>query len=226
MSASGARSELIALGFEELARGEAWARLERRVVSRTFDRGAVLWTTGSPSVGLYVVLGGRVRIVRGSRGRQHLVHVAVRGDTMGEIPVLDGMGYPATAIVAERSECLILAPDDVLDLVESDGRAARFLLDRLARRVRLLVERLESQTLGDVRSRVAGSLVGLSVEQESATVALPSPQAAWAEDLGTVRETLSREVARLARDGLIERAGRGRVRIVDEVGLERAALRR
>lgn len=218
-------SELRRLGLEELAAPDVWSHLEGRLTVRSWARGAVLWTAGTSGGGMHIVRKGRIRVVRARRGRQHLVHVSHPGDTMGEIPIVDGAGYPATAIAAEASESWVVAPDDVLDLVRAADGFARFLLGRLARRVRTLVQRLEDQTLGDVRSRMASSLVGLSAEGGSTTVDLPSPQADWAEDLGTVRETLGREIARLVDDGVLERVGRGRVRIVDEVGLERIALR-
>lgn len=210
--------------MDELAAPGVWARLEGRMVARSYERGVVLWTAGTRGGGMHIVRNGRIRVVRGGHGRQHLVHVSRPGDTMGEIPILDGTGYPATAIAAEPTTCWVVAPDDVLALLEADKAFARFLLRRLARRIRTLVERLEDQTLGDVRSRVASSLVGLSAVRRSITVDLPSPQADWAEDLGTVRETIAREITRLVEDGLIERVGRGRIRVVDEEGLERAAL--
>lgn len=219
-------SALRKLGLDELAGPDVWPRLEGRMVVRSYPRGAVLWTAGAQSIGLHIVRKGRIRVVRARHGRQHLVHVSRPGDTMGEIPILDGSGYPATAIAAEASECWVVTPDDVLDLLAGGDGFARLLLQRLARRVRTLVARLEDQTLGDVRARVASSIVGLSADLRSTTVDLPSPQADWAEDLGTVRETLAREIARLVENGVIERAGRGRVRIVDEIGLERIALGR
>lgn len=217
-------SELRRLGLDELATPGVWARLEGRMAVRSYERGVVLWTAGTRAGGMHIVRSGRIRVVRGRHGRQHLVHVSRPGDTMGEIPILDGTGYPATAIAAEPTTCWVVAPNDVLALLGADYAFARFLLRRLAGRIRTLVDRLEDQTLGDVRSRVASSLVGLSAVRQSTTVDLPSPQADWAEDLGTVRETIAREITRLVDDGLIERAGRGRIRVVDEEALERAAL--
>ena len=214
------------LGLGALVESRGWSTLGRASHVATLSAGSVLWRAGAPATHLFVVLSGRVRIVRSHRGRQHLVHVARPGDSIGEVPVLDGAGYPATAIAAEPTECLAMPADLVLELLERDGALARIFLQRLANRVRVLVDRLAGQTLGDVRSRLAGSLVGLAVAQESDTIRLPRPQAEWAEDLGTVRETLAREIGRLVERGVVAREGRGRIRVVDAGTLEAIALGR
>ena len=226
MIGSDERAALITLGLEPLVSATAWPLVARSSLRRRFESGAMLWRAGHEGQAFCVVLSGRIRIVRARQGRQYLVHVAERGDTIGEVPVLDGAGYPATAIAASRAECVSVPRQVVRDLIERDGRVGRLFVDRLGRRVRVLVDRLTAQTLGDVQSRLAAALVGLSVEQGSATIRLPRPQAQWAEDLGTVRETLAREVARLVKRGAVGRVGRGEVRILDEVLLEQIALQR
>ena len=105
-----------------------------------------------------------------------------------------------------------------------DPRLADLFLTRMAKRVRTLIRHLHDRTMSGVRGRIAASLIGLGVEQSTVEVSLPSPQAVWAEDLGTVREVLGRELARLVEMGLIGRLGRGRVELLDEVGLERLAI--
>ena len=143
---------------------------------------------------------------------------------MGEVPLFGGGGYPATAIVSRDAECLVLPAEDVLHIVARNAAFANLLLHRVCRRVEGLATRLEAQTLGDVRTRLAASLVGLAAESPKGTIEVPRPQAEWAEDLGTVREVLARELKGLQTRGLIAREDRYHLRILDEDQLEAMAL--
>lgn len=217
-------STLHALGLSAFPTSLLWSRLQGRGMIREYRERAVLWTAGSDSKGLHVVLRGRIRIVRSHRARQHLVHVVSAGSTMGEVPIFGGGSYPATAIAASESTCWVLPATEILHAAGRDERLARLFLSGLARRVRALVGHLEERTLMSVRSRVAASLIGLVAEQEGREVDLPSPQAEWAEDLGTVPQALGRELAQMSRDALLRRIGRGRVELLDVATLERLAV--
>lgn len=192
-------------------------------VVRRYKRGQVLWREGGVPRGIHLVLEGRVRVVASRGGRQHLVHTSGPGSVMGEVPLLAGGAYPATAITAVPTVCLVWAPDAVEHLLAAHPGFARALLLGLAGRVRILIERLRRHTLGDVRSRVAASLLGQASTSAGLVAEVGTTQAEWAEDLGTVREVLARELSRLKRLGLISPRGRGSYAILDPEGLERLA---
>ena len=201
-------------------------RLERAASIRRFVRGELLWRAGTPSRGLYIVLEGSIRVLSARRGRQHLVHVAGPGATMGEAALFGSGAYPATAIASEDGSCLVLLPDALVAEVGTNAALAAALLRRVSLRVEHLVERLEARTLSPVRERIAAALVG-SVTEGGADVAdVGASQAEWAEDLGTVREVLARELRRFKDEGVIEDAGRRRYRVLDVDRLEAIALGR
>lgn len=212
------------LGFAPLLTGDDLDLIRHVATVRRFPRGKVLWRAGSPSRGLYLVLKGEVRVVRAKNGRQYLIHVSGPGASMGEVPLFGAQGYPATAIVSLDAEVLVLPSDDIRALVERNGELASWFLHRLAQRVNGLVMRLEEQTLGGVRMRLAASLIGIAAENLEAVLTLPSPRTQWAEDLGTVREVLAREIRVLEMEGLVERLGTRRLKLLDERRLEAVAL--
>ena len=229
---------LEALGLTDALTTEQHRELARYAALRDYRRAQVLWTAGSESQGLHVVTQGRVRVLRSRNGRQHLIHVSEVGATMGEVPLFDGRPYPATAIAATDAQCLVLPPASVRTVAHSNGVFAALFMERLSARVRTLVDRLERQTLGDVRSRLAASLVGASTigastigastigastESGGADFGVDMTQDEWAEDLGTVREVLARELRLLKDEGLIEQTGRRRFRLLREEELEEIA---
>ncbi|MEE2847272.1 MAG: Crp/Fnr family transcriptional regulator [Gemmatimonadota bacterium] len=219
---------LEALGLEGALTTEQHSELARHSALRDYRRAQVLWTAGSESKGLYVVTRGCIRVLRSRKGRQHLIHVSEVGATMGEVPLFDGRPYPATAIAATDAQCLVLSAASVRGLASDNGVFAALFMERLSTRVRTLVDRLERQTLGDVRSRLAASLVGASAvgtlaESGGADFDIGMTQEEWAEDLGTVREVLARELRAMKDDGLIEQLDRRRFRLLREDALEEIA---
>lgn len=192
--------------------------LEARAVVRRYPAGAVLFTQGTPARGLFVIAEGRVRVMRGSRGRAHVVHVEGPGGTLGEVPLFDGGNYPATAIAQEDTRCIVYTPAAISAAMAADPSVAWAIARALARRVRDLVERLDRLTGQAVMARLASHLLGLPVS--AGNVALGQTQQELAEELGTVREVVARSLRTLRRRGVVMAAGRERLHIVNRKALE------
>lgn len=193
-------------------------------VGRRFPAGATLFHAGTPARGLILILEGSVRVMGMRDGRQHLVHEGGPGDTLGEVPLLAGGGYPATAIARSDCHCAIFSAESLRGVMKQDPGFAWLLLSRLAGRVRELVARLERNTAWSVEGRLAEFLLARHAEQGGGTFGLGSSQAALAEELGTVREVVVRTLAGFRKAGLITTAGRGRYRVRDLDGLRGKAV--
>ena len=77
------------------------------------------------------------------------------------------------------------------------------LLERLARRVRELVERLDRTALRSVSARLAEFLSARADARGRGVIALGMTQQQLAEELGTVREVIVRELHALRTAGLV-----------------------
>jgi CRP/FNR family transcriptional regulator len=86
-------------------------------------------------------------------------------------------------------------------------------------RLRHLVGLVESMTFGSVTQRLARLLLDASKTADSRTFDLPMTHQELASRLGTVREVVSRNLARFRADGLIRIQGR-QVEIADPAGLQ------
>jgi CRP/FNR family transcriptional regulator len=193
---------------------------------RRIKAGALLWSAGDVPLGLYVVIEGLVRVVRIVAGRQHVVHSEGPGGTLGDVPLFDGSTYPATAIAASAVTCAVFSREALQRAIAADPRLAFVLLARLAGRVRHVIERLDGAQARTVGQRLSRHLVGRFRLAGSAPFDLGGTQTALAEELGTVREVLVRELRALRDAGAIAPVGRGRWRVVDEGRLRhRAGLR-
>lgn len=198
--------------------------LAARAVVRKFHVRQHLWRAGDESRGLYLILEGRVRIVSDAGARPHVVHVEGKGATLGEVPLFAGGGYPASALAAVPTVCLLLDRRSLRSVMAAHPDLAWALLERLAGRVRLLVDRLSVRTGDPMQARLAAYLLSRPVTP-AGTITLGDTQQAIAEELGTVREIVVRQLARLVTGGWLERRGRGQYVVKDPAALALLAER-
>ena len=191
---------------------DAQKELAARTVERTYAAGASIFSAGEEARGMYVVTSGRVRVVRDGSGRRHVLHEEGPGGTLGEVPLFEAGGYPATAIAAEETSCLFISRDAIGAAMRADPEVAWRFLGRLAARVRTLVERIDGLTARSVPQRLAALLLARQPVADGA-VTLGGTQQEIAEELGTVREVVVRAMRTLCGSGAIEPLGRGRYHI-------------
>jgi len=202
---------------------EALGALAEGAVQRSYEPGAVIWLEGAEPKGVFVVLEGEVKIVRSAEGRQHVIHRASAGATLGEVPLFADGSYPASAIAVRPTRCLVLPRERLQRAIDDHPEIARLFLRHLARRVRHLVDRIDERSSTGVRARVARRLLKKDGAKPGEWFALGRTQEELAEELGTVREVVARSLSELRESGAIESDGRGRYRVLEAGLLERGA---
>lgn len=188
--------------------------LARDATTRTFAPDSILWRAGARPGGLCIILSGEVRVVRATAGRQHVIHTEGPGGTLGDVPLFHGSNYPATAIASQRTRCLIVSKDTLLAAIRADPGLALALLERLAARVRHLVDRLDRIAARTVHARLALWLLERHA-RTNGEFTLGKTQLQLAEELGTVREVVVRALRHMRDAGIIQSNARGRYRILD-----------
>jgi thioredoxin reductase (NADPH) len=83
---------------------------------RPTRRGEVLYDQGEENYDFVVVLDGRVAVVGGYGGEQHLVGVHGPGRFLGELGLLSGQGAVLAAVVLEPGEVLVVPPERIREL--------------------------------------------------------------------------------------------------------------
>jgi CRP/FNR family transcriptional regulator len=192
--------------------------VERRVAA-----GELLYLAGSPASSLYLVLEGRVRLLRESHGRTILVHFEESGGTLGDVPLFEGTTYPATAMAAEPTRVLVVPRDVILSAIQAEPAFALAVLARLAARVRYLVDLLDRNTSHSILARLAEHLVARSTAARGSSFTLGASQQQVAEELATVRELVVRGLRTLRDRGAIVARGGGRYSVADLELLRRIA---
>jgi CRP/FNR family cyclic AMP-dependent transcriptional regulator len=120
-----------------------WARLAQHFCRRSYPAGAVIVRQGDTSMSFYVVLSGRVRVVRHSAGDDGLDIVEEGpGSFFGEMGVIDDLPRAATVMALEPTECGLLAKWDFQRELSADPGIALSLISVLNARIRTLEDRL------------------------------------------------------------------------------------
>jgi CRP/FNR family transcriptional regulator, dissimilatory nitrate respiration regulator len=175
----------------------------------------VLFREGSAPRGWFIVIEGNVRVVTGVGARQHVIHTEGPGGTLGEVPLFTDSTYPATAIASEPTRCALLDRRALEDAMHESPALGFLLARRLALRVAALVSRLNDRSARSVRSRLIAFLLDRHALAKKSVISMGMTQQYVAEELGTVREVLVRELQGLARAGLIASRGGGRYEILN-----------
>jgi CRP-like cAMP-binding protein len=195
-------------------------RLATSAADRSYEAGATLFRAGTRPIGIYVVVSGRVRVVRSRDGRQYVVHTEGPRGTLAEVPFFEEGMLPATAIAVDATRCLILNRERLRAMMGEDPAVAWLFLRRLSTRIRELVERLDRVSTQAIPARLAAFLLTRAGAVERQPFTLGMTQSELAEELGTVREVLVRGLARLRDAGVITCAGRGRYVVRDATALK------
>ena len=119
------------------------ARLAQHFCRRAYPAGAVIVRQGDTSMSFYVVLSGRVRVVRHSAGDDGVDIVEEGpGSFFGEMGVIDDLPRAATVMALEPTECGLLAKWDFQRELSVDPGIALSLISVLNARIRTLEDRL------------------------------------------------------------------------------------
>jgi len=201
--------------------------LLERASERSYAAGEYLWNAGDDASVLTLVVEGRVRIVRGSGGRVLGIHPGEAGSMLGEIPFFTKSTYPASAIASEPTKCLLISHAGLAHALRVDPSVALTLLESLSRRVAGLVEKVSELSSESVQSRLSRYILERIETRANAgsgfIFSLGMTQSALAEELGTVREVVVKELRGLRESGAIDSVGNGRYRLLDAEGLKRTA---
>ena len=202
--------------FEGLSE-EALAELAAAAEEKRLDAGASVFLQGDAAQGFYIVAEGRVRVYKSAPdGKEQTLHLFGPGHAIGEAAVFSGGVFPANAVALEASALAYLPRDRFIAFVRRHPESALELLGLMSRRLMRFAALIEDLSLKEVPGRLAAYLLQLAQQQGTAgEVALGVSKAQLAGLLGTTPESLSRALAKLTREGLIEQTGSRRIVLRD-----------
>jgi len=195
------------------------------VIGQVLKRAQIIFSEGDEGKGFYVVISGRVKIFKLSpEGKEQILHIFGPGEPFGEVPVFAGKCFPANAEAIEKSRLFYFPRDAFFNLINKSPSLAMNMLAVLSKRLHQFTALIEDLSLKEVPGRLAAYLIYLSEQQKSTDdLTLDISKSQLASLLGTIPETLSRILARMTREAIIESDGQRHIRILDLKLLEKLA---
>ena len=182
---------------------------------RTVAAGEVLFQEGDPARGFYVLLNGRVRVYKASPdGKEYTLHLIRPGQMFAEVAIFMERAFPAHSAALEDSLVALFPREAFLRLVRENPQISLKIIASLAHFVREFNRMVEELSLKEVPARLAAFLLDEARRGDGRQLALEGTKAALAARLGTVSETLSRNLTKMKNIGLIREEGKI-IRILD-----------
>jgi CRP/FNR family transcriptional regulator len=190
-------------------------------IIKHYKKGQTIIVDGAEAMGFFSIIAGRVRVFKLSmEGKEQILHVFGPGDTFAEAAVFAMHRYPAHADALEDCSTLIFPRRPFIDLVSRRPAIALNMLADLSKRLHRFTNLIEDLSLKETPGRLAAHLLYLSERQgDSDDLILDLPKTQLASLIGTIPETLSRVLARMTKEGLIESTGLREIRILDRESL-------
>jgi CRP/FNR family transcriptional regulator len=198
-------------------------QLMRQSAVRAYKRHEIVFMEGDPYAGLYLVLSGHVKVFKTNpEGKEQIIHLVGPREAFADVPLFTGGPYPATAQALEDTRLLFIPRQAFLDLLHGNAEICLRMLGAFAKRLRQLVNLVESLSLKEVTARLARYLADEAKKASHSTFDLPISKANLAAYLGTIPETLSRSLRDLEDNGIISVQGK-QIIIRDKVTLHQMA---
>jgi CRP-like cAMP-binding protein len=199
--------------FSELTDADI-ASLARLSSRRSYPKDTVVFFENEEGDFFFSIVTGRIKVtILGDDGREVILSILGPGDFFGEMALLDNEPRSATAIAVEDSELLSLHRHDFQSVLADNRSIMAALIKILAARIRRANHQISTLALLDVYGRVARVIVDMARDEgrrlKDGRIAFRrATHQEIANRIGTTRETVTRMLKDLERQGMIHIEGR------------------
>lgn len=172
-------------------------------------KGQTIYSQQQPSLAVYLVIEGRVKVSRlAGDGRQVVVDIYRPDNIFGEATLLDAPPRADQAVALEGTRLMSWTSAEIEAAIAKRPRLAMALLQILVQRSGDLARRVESLSVDNIARRLARSLLRfadrLGTQSQDGTVSMPPfTHELLAQYVGTSREIVTHYMSRFRRDGML-----------------------
>ena len=172
-----------------------------------------------PSDDLFLIISGNVRVIlRISTGREVILGEFSDGEFFGELSAVDGETRSANVTAMVNTKLLRMPRSVFLEILRDVPDVALDLMQSMSQLIRAQNTRLAEHTFLAAKYRLYAELLRLSRPRkgydDQRSITPPPIQQSLAERIGCRREVVSREIAKLERENVVERT-RGALILLD-----------
>ena len=186
--------------------------MSRMVQLRRYPKGSFIVGQNDVGTCMYLLSSGRVKVSLASpEGKELVLNYLEAPAHFGEMSLVDAQARSADVIAVTDVELFVLDGKDLSAAIQLQPRLALSLIETLSRRLRQTISRLEDMAFHDATHRVMRVVLNVATAGLE-TRGVPVIQGMTHYDIatlaGTSRETASRVISQLAREGYVVTKGR------------------
>lgn len=188
-------------------------RFEQIKVTKAYPKGAKLFVEGQPTLGVFVICKGRVKLSTCSQaGRVMILRIAGAGDILGLSSALNGIEHEATAEVLEQCHVNYLTTSDLLRFLKANPEACLNAAKQLGRHYQTAHDQICCLGLSDsAADKLAKLFLGWTGNGNGATgqvrIKNHFTHEEIAEMIGASRETVTRALRYFRESDLVTLKG-------------------
>ncbi len=191
---------------------ESIETLSGMVKYRRYPKGAFVIGQNETGTSMFLLVSGRVKVSLASPDGRELVLSHLEAPAhFGEMALVDGQPRSSDVIAVTDVELFALEAKDLTAAIQLQPKLALTIIATLSKRLRLTIHRLEEMAFHDATHRVMRVVLNVATAGLE-TRGVPVVQGMTHYDIatlaGTSRETASRVISQLARDGIVTTQGR------------------
>lgn len=177
--------------------------------TQQLKKGSFVWKEGETCRVLFFVVEGRVKIIEHSEiGKDVIVDIYSSGDAIGESSALMGGAYNTSAVCLSQCELLCVPRREMLDLLGTVPEMAFRSFRGMARRQRMLMQKIKELAAGGVEYRIAHLLLKLAdrigkQSSDGICISVVLSRQDIADLVGTTIETAIRVMSRWRKMGIV-----------------------
>jgi CRP-like cAMP-binding protein len=142
---------------------EAITDFQRAGVTAVYKPRQVVFSEGTPAMGLYIVCQGAVKLYHSDRfGREHILEVAGPGTLLGELSLDDSQTISVSAETLVESQLCFLARDRLVTFLQKHPTMGVRVVAALSNELAAARRKVRDLALKGAESRLAGLLVQLA----------------------------------------------------------------
>jgi len=204
---------------------EEFNQLRHIFTVKAYHKNQIIFLEEETGSYMYLVLSGKVKVAKsGTAGKETILAIHRTGDFFGEMSLLDGKTAPATVSAMEDAKIISVSGADFHKYLMHNEKVMLQIINVLCSRLRQVwqTQSLSSST-ADARIRMGIHQLAMRHgirDAHGIIIDLKITHQELAEMVGTSRETVTRVLARLREQGIIEIDQR-RMTLMDDEALLR-----
>ncbi|SHE59666.1 CRP/FNR family transcriptional regulator, anaerobic regulatory protein [Marinitoga hydrogenitolerans DSM 16785] len=167
-----------------------------------------------------IVIEGKLKVVKfTSEGNEQVLKYVNENESFGEGLIFADECYPSFIIAEKKSKVLEISKEGILYLFKKNEDFLVMYLNEISKKMINLSNVIDILIIKSIKERIIKYFILLSKQQKSKIVYFKSKQKI-ANDIGSVREVVSKKIKELEKEGILKIIDKHHVKILKEKLLE------